>query len=245
MITLYASAPGFELPEISPYAMKAEVQLQMAELPYVKTPALPHQSPKGQLPFIEDDGVMIADSTFIRAHLETKYGIDLDEGLTEAQRAQAWAIERMLENQFGWIMTRFRFLEPANFAKGPAHWFDHAPEDVREALRAGLLDRVSANLMAVGILRHSRDEIVMLGQKTLSALSALLGGKPYLMGNQPTGVDAFAFAILSSAMTPFFDSPVQARALSHANLVDYVARMMARYYPGHAWNPAPMAARAA
>ncbi len=59
--------------------------------------------------------------------------------------------------------------------------------------------------------------------------------KPYLMGNQPAGVDAFAFASLAGILTPFFDSPLRRRAESYSNLVAYTARMMARYFPDHPW----------
>jgi hypothetical protein len=33
---------------------------------------------------------VIADSTFIRAHIERKYGFDFDAGLSQQGRAQAW-----------------------------------------------------------------------------------------------------------------------------------------------------------
>ena len=134
MITLYGFGPGFGLPEISPYVTKTEVQLKMMGLDYVKQQAMPDNSPKGQLPFI-DDGEVVADSTFIRRHLERKHDFDLDAGLDERQRAEAWAIERMIENHFNWAFTYTRWMMPENFAKGPAHFFDGAPETVRDAVR--------------------------------------------------------------------------------------------------------------
>src|SRR3546814_15260734 len=76
----------------------------MAGLAYEKHASVPMRSPRGQIPFIEDDGEFIADSTFIRAHIERKYGVDLDECLDGHQRAQAWAIERMIENHFGFTV---------------------------------------------------------------------------------------------------------------------------------------------
>ena len=78
MITLYGFGTGFGLPEISPFVTKTELQLKMAGLAYRKERAMPPASPKGQLPFIDDDGDRIADSTFIRAHIERKYGFDFD-----------------------------------------------------------------------------------------------------------------------------------------------------------------------
>ena len=67
MITLYGIGPGFGLPEISPHVTKTEVQLKMAGLDYRTARGHAELSPKGQLPFIEDDGEFVADSTFIRA----------------------------------------------------------------------------------------------------------------------------------------------------------------------------------
>jgi len=86
MITLYGFGPGFGLPEISPFVTKTEVQLKMAALAYRKERATPPASPKGQLPYIVDEGDRIADSTFIRAHLEGKYGFDFDAPLNLQQR---------------------------------------------------------------------------------------------------------------------------------------------------------------
>ena len=168
MITVYGFGPGFGLPEHSPYVTKTLVQLQLAGLPHRLERALPPASPKGQLPFIDDDGERVADSTFIRAHIERKYRIDLDEGLTAQERAQAWAVERMMENHFGGALTYCRWLIPANFAKGPTHFFDGAPEGVRE----GAVARVTTTLTGQGLARHTPDEIVELGARSLSAQKA-------------------------------------------------------------------------
>ena len=78
MITLYGFGTGFGLPEISPFVTKTEVQLKMARLAYAKEKAMPPSSPKRQLPYIVDEAETIADSTFIRAHIEGKYGFDFD-----------------------------------------------------------------------------------------------------------------------------------------------------------------------
>ncbi|MCR5878334.1 glutathione S-transferase N-terminal domain-containing protein [Phenylobacterium sp. J367] len=80
MIVLYGAQAAFGLPQVSPYVSKTEIQLKMAGLAYEARDAMPEESPKGQIPFIDDGEVRVADSTFIRMHLERTYGVDFDEG---------------------------------------------------------------------------------------------------------------------------------------------------------------------
>jgi len=242
MITLYGFGPGFGLPEIGPFVTKTEVQLKMAGLSYRKEKAKPTASPKGQLPFIEDDGEAIADSTFIRAHVEGKYGFDFDAPLNLQQRAQAWAFERMIEHHLYWAMVGARWVDPENFAKGPAHFFDAAPEHLREKLREDAQFRVAENYLLSGLGRHAPDEDVDLAARSLFALSVQLGDKPYLMGDSPCGTDATAFGALAAILTPFFTSSLRERTEKFGNLTAYVDRMILQYYPEFAWTKQRQAA---
>jgi glutathione S-transferase len=235
MITLYAFGPYFSLPDPSPYVMKTEVQLKMAGLSYRRDLTGFPTAPKGKLPYIEDDGEIVPDSTFIRAHIERKYGVDLDETLDARERAEAWAIERMLEDHLSWAAIHARWGIAENFDKGPAHFFDVAPEAVRATLREQARTKVSEALWAQGMGRHKAEEIVELGGRSLAALSAMLGDKPYLMGDRPCGVDATALGILAEVLSPFFDSPLRRKGESFSNLVAYTDRMAGRYYPQDAW----------
>lgn len=235
MITLHGGGAGFGLPEISPFVTKTEVQLKMAVLAYIKQPSRPTDSPKGQLPFIDDAAEVIADSTFIRAHVERKYGFDFDDGLDLTQRAQAWAIERMLENHIYLALVNARWLDDENFAKGPARFFDIVPEVQRLGVCAAVRAQVAQTYLSNGLGRHSPEEALELVSRSLMALSLLLAAKPYLMGERPCGVDATAFAMLAGIMTPYFESPLRIRLRHFGNLTAYVDRMMAEFYPDHAW----------
>lgn len=231
MITLYGSNPAFGLPQASPFVMKTEVQLKMAGLLYRLERALPTDGPKGKIPWIVDGELRIGDSTLIREHLERAHGADLDRGLTTAQRAQAWAIERLLEDHLYWIILRDHWLDDGNFARGPAHFFDPLPEEKREAARAAGRKRVADMLHAQGIGRHTQPEAEALGRRSVTALAALLADKSYLMGEEPAATDATAFAMIASLLSPVFASEFKSYALSLGNLVAYRDRMMAQYYP--------------
>jgi len=197
LITLYGFGPGFGLPEISPFVSKTEVQLKMAGLSYRKERAKPTASPKGQLPFIDDAGESIADSTFIRAHIEGKYGFDFDAPLSLQARAQAWAFERMIEHHLYWALVGARWVDSENFAKGPAHFFDGAPEHLREKLREDAQFRVAENYLLSGLGRHAPDDDVDLaigqdgiiaggpGHRPALAQGTRFGGRVIVHGDQP------------------------------------------------------------
>src|ERR1700745_1717161 len=242
MITLFGFGAGFGLPEISPFVTKTEVQLKMAGLVYRKEKARPPASPKGQLPYIDDEAESIAHSTFIRATIEGKYGFDFDAPLNLQQRAQAWAFERMIEHHVYWGLVGARWVDSENFAKGPAPFFDGASEHLPEKLREDAQFRVAENYLLSGLGRHAPDEDVDLAVRSLSALSVQLGDKPYLMGETPCGTDATAFGALAGVLTPFFVSQVRERAEHFQNLTAYVDRMMLEYYPDFAWTPLRQAA---
>ena len=116
MITLFGFGPAFGLPDPSPFVMKTEVQLKMADLAFRRERRGPQVAPKGKIPFIEDDGVLVADSTFIRRHLEVAHGVDFDAHLSGAEKALAWAVERMLEDHLYWALLHTRWMDDANFA---------------------------------------------------------------------------------------------------------------------------------
>jgi glutathione S-transferase len=235
MITLYGFGPFFGLPDASPYVMKTEVQLRMAGLAYRKDLTGYPAAPKGKLPYIDDAGTIVADSTFIRAHVEKTRGIDLDAGLDPFERATAWAIERMLEDHLGWTSGYFRWLVPENFDKGPARFFDGLPEAVRDEVREDTRREVAARFWGQGMGRHAPAEVAYLGGRSLRAFSAMLDDKPFVGGSRPCGTDATAFAMLATILAPHFDTALRRRAEALPNLVDYTARMMRRYFPGHPW----------
>src|SRR5215831_13452453 len=79
MITLYTFGPAFGLPDPSPFVTKVEVLLKMTGLAYRTDTTGFRQAPKGKLPYIDDDGEQVADSTFIRWYLENIYRIDFDK----------------------------------------------------------------------------------------------------------------------------------------------------------------------
>jgi glutathione S-transferase len=231
MITLHTFGPMFGLPDPSPFVTKADVLFKMSGVPYQAVTGNLRDAPKGKMPYIEDKGVKIGDSTLIRLHLEKNYGVDFDKHLSPAEKGIAWAMEKMLEDNLYWAMVSERWTDDANFNKGPANFFKSIPAPLRPLLVAMVRRSVRKNLVAQGLGKHTRDELVALANRATDALAAVLGDKPYLMGANKCGADATAFAFALGVLCPLFATPLRTHAEQHKNLVAYCERMRKEFYP--------------
>jgi len=232
VITLYTFGPYYGIPDGSPFVVKAMMLLKLAGLDYIETRSAPPMAPKGKLPFISDDGEVIADSTFIRFHIERKYGFDYDVGLAPEERAEAWAIEKMCEDHLYWAMLAARWLNEENYAKATAPFFAGLPVPLRLVLLHLVRRKFHKTLKLQGFGRHTRAEQLELAIADIHALSTLLGDKPFLMSAQPCGADAAVFGFVVQLFIPEFLTPLRAAAEKHENLCAYRDRTLARYFAG-------------
>lgn len=231
MITIHTFGPFFGQPDASPFVIKAMLLLKMAGLDYKARPAAPFKAPKGKLPYIEDDGEKIADSTFIRFHIEKKYGFDFDAGLTPEQKATGWALDKLCEDHLYWLALAERWMDESNFNKGPAHFFDSAPAPLRPFLRRMIRGKIRQALLAQGLYRHTPDERAMLGRRAMEAAAALLGDKPFLFGEEPRGADATLGAFVLVGLCPVFTSAAHDAIEQQPALVAYTRRIATLYFP--------------
>jgi len=232
MITLYTFGPAFGLPDPSPFVMKGEMLLKLARLEHRPNTRGFLKAPKGKLPYIDDDGTIVADSTLIRMHLEQKYSIDFDRGLSTRDRGVAWATEKMLEDHVYWVLVYWRWMKDGNFERGPANIFRRVPAIFRPLVKWRVRGKVRRSLHGHGISRHNEEDMTRMSNRAFDALSFLLGDNKYLMGNETCGADATAFAFIAGALAPVFESPAHGKARTLPNLIAYRDRMMAEFYPG-------------
>lgn len=230
MITLYTFGPAFGLPDASPFVIKAELLLKLAKLPYTKKRADVRKAPKGKLPYIEDEGEIVADSTFIRWHLENKYGIDFEPDLNETEKATAWALEKLLEDNLYWANIDARWLDDANFERGPAQLFKRVPLPFRFLVKQLVRRKIRKSLQAQGMGRHTQAELMAIAEKGIRSVAALLGEKPYAMGQKATAADAALFAFIASGACPLFETPIRAFIESQPNLMAYIKRMNLEFF---------------
>jgi len=231
MIKLIQFAPVFGLPNASPFCMKAETYLRMAGLPFETVNSGDVlKAPKRKLPYIDDDGTVVADSHFIAEYLVAKYGDRLDAGLSAHDRALTTAFERLLEENLYWTAVHTRWTTDDAWAKTRVAFFGAMPVPLRWIIpplaRRGMLREMHGH----GMGRHTPVEIHAIGCRDITALADLLGDQPYMLGAEPHSLDASAYAFLANLLWVPFDSPIQQHAKARPTLETYCQRMRARYY---------------
>lgn len=231
MITLYTFGPAWGLPDPSPFVTKVMVLLKLAGLPFETDTKGFRKAPRGKLPYIRDGEEIIADSTLIRLHLEKRYNIDFDRGLSPEQRGIAWAAERLCEDHLYWLAVQERWLDGDNFERGPARFFDAAPMPLRPLIKTMVRRRIRSTLHGQGIGRYNAQERAMLAGRGFASLSAILAGKPYLMGESPCGADATVYSFVAGALCPIFESSARVKAEAHPNLCAYAKRLTHQFFP--------------
>ncbi|WP_348946418.1 glutathione S-transferase family protein [Chitinibacter sp. FCG-7] len=231
MLILNVFGHAFGLPDLSPFVTKTLLLMKMSGLPFETRRQGMKGAPKGKLPWLQDGEQRIADSSFIRLHLEQQHGCDFSGGYSAEQLALGWAVEKMLEDHLYWLGLHARWAVDHNFNSATRRIFDGMPWPIRPLARMLVRKKMLAALNAQGMGRHSDAERAELAKRTLAALATLLGNKPFLLGDKPCGFDASAYAFVSTALCPAFDSTLRTAAESHDTLKAYVYRMNMLYFP--------------
>ncbi len=231
-ITYFQFQSGFGVPNPSPFCMKGEILLKMADVEYA-TEIIddPRKAPKGKLPYLIDSGAEIADTALIKRHLETKYGVDFNTGLTAEERAISHAVARMIEERLYWVMLYSRWIDDHNWPIIKNFWFGSMPPVIRNLVPMIAQKQVKSGLQAHGIGRHSVQDIYAFGIADLEALSVQLGQKPYMFGEKPSSLDATAYPIIANSLVDELPGPLLDAAKSHANFLPYIQRCEALWFP--------------
>jgi glutathione S-transferase len=109
MLTLYSYPELFGVADNNPYGLKTFAFLRLTNVPFRHEHIFDASSaPRGQLPYVEDDGTTIGDSDAIIAHLINKYRLTIDAALTPSQRDTDLMIRRTLDDLY-WVMSYSRW----------------------------------------------------------------------------------------------------------------------------------------
>jgi glutathione S-transferase len=229
-IKLFQFPRMFAIPNLSPFCCKLETWLRIAQIPYevVDTPD-PRKGPKGKLPFIEDGGVRIGDTSLIVDYLVKTRGVDPDARLDAAQRATALLVQRTLEEHYAFALAYTHLVCEKGVQRTRAR-FDAVPAIIRPLVARTVRERVKKILWQQGLLRHSHEDIVESAVRDWRAVLAVMSD-PFFFGHEPAGIDAIVFGALATSILTPIESPIRDFLRSQPACVAYAERIRARFFP--------------
>ena len=231
MITLYQFEPALDLRNASPFCLKLETYLRMVGLPYqVAANADVRKAPKKKLPYIQDGATKIADSSFIIDYLKQSYGDPLDQHLSLPEQGTLLAFRRLMEENLYWSIIYSRWAEDDNWAVIRRLYFGNLPPILIVVVPWLVRRDILRILDGHGMGRHDGAEIYEIGQQDIKALSDFLGGKPFLMGDAPTSLDATGYGFLANLLRMHMPSVLSDYAMQFDNLRDYCDRIENKYW---------------
>jgi glutathione S-transferase len=218
MITLYSYPELFGVADNNGYGLKVFAFLRLNGVPFRHEHIFDASAaPRGQLPYLVDDGETIGDSDAIIAHLVRKYRLTIDDGLTAAQRDTDHLITRMLDDLY-WVMSYSRWKDERFW---PA-FRDALMREHRSLTEAGLRKAQEFNFQRYhfqGIGRYAPDAAYARGLADLQVLANLIPASGYVHGAEPTSIDAGIYGFLANIHFYEIETPLKQFVTSHANLV--------------------------
>src|ERR1700748_527205 len=151
MLTLYSYPELFGVADNNGYGLKVYAFLKLAGVPFVHEHLFDASgAPRGQLPYIVDDGETIGDSETIIAHVTGKYRLTLDAQLGKHERDLNLLVTRLLDDLY-WVMSysrwkddRFRSAFVAAFRREHPQVTEAALQKPPSSMRSATTTRESA-----------------------------------------------------------------------------------------------------
>jgi glutathione S-transferase len=231
ILRVFTFSPAWGLPSGGPFAIKLLAWLELAGIPYDQIiEDNPRKGPKGKNPWIELDGERIGDSELIIELLSRRFGIDLDAGLSNEQKAVGLAWRRTFEEHFHQVLEWELFEHEAGATYLRNSLGSKLPPVVGPALFTVLRSQFRRQLYARGIGRHTPEVIATKGRADVDALGSFLGDRVFLLRERPSTADTAVFGLLAPMVYWPMRTPVATHLKSAPTIVAYCDRMRQRCF---------------
>jgi glutathione S-transferase len=218
MLTLYSYPQLCGVADNNGYGLKVFAFLKLTGVPFVHEHIFDASgAPRGQLPYIIDDGEVIGDSETIIAHLLRKYRLPIDDQLTSARRHIRDLVIRMLDDLY-WVMSYSRWKDeqfwPAfrDLLKG-----EHPQVNDESLQRAREFNDKRYYYQGIG--RFAPAAAYARGITDLQILADLIPMGNYTFGAKPTSVDAAVYGFTANIYFLPIETPLKQFFDSHPNLI--------------------------
>jgi glutathione S-transferase len=226
MLTLYSYPELFGVADNNGFGLKVFAFLRLCKLPFrhehvVDTSA----APRGQLPYITDDGETVGDSDTIIAFLTGKYHLAIDAALTAAQRDTNLLLTRMLDDLY-WVMSYSRWKDERFWPAFRDALLQQHP-NLTEAVLAKAKEFNAQRYHYQGIGRYAPDAAFARGLADLQVLADRLPASGFLHGEKPTSIDAGIYGFIANIYFYTIDTPLKQFVVAHDNIVRHCETMHA------------------
>jgi glutathione S-transferase len=231
VITLFSYPELFGVADNNGYGLKVFAFLKLAGVPFVHQHIFDASgAPRGQLPYIVDDGEVIGDSETIIALLTQKYSLTIDQGLTASQKDSSHLINRMLDDLY-WVMSYSRWKDERFWPAFRDALLHQHPTLTEEGLQKAQ-EFNSLRYHYQGIGRFAPAAAYARGLADLQVLANLIPADTYLYGPKPTSVDASIYGFIANIYYYPIETPLKQFVIAHDNLVRHCTAIHAAIGPG-------------
>jgi hypothetical protein len=216
--------------------MKMETWLRMNDIPHENVDIETYTvSPISQVPQIKVNGKEIPYSSQIYCELAKMFnkettttdGIDVTP---PADNGSQRAFEGLIEGRFHWVLIYMRATQASQLPSNDVFQGRLWPF-LRPLANKVVTNKLKTKADHQGIGRQNAADVLATGKEDLRAISAYLGTKDYLAGEQPNQLDATAFAHLCQFYYVPIDNELKTFVNEQCpNLVTYLDRMKTRYW---------------
>ena len=171
MIKLYGFGKAFGVVDASPFVVKVDLFLKMAQIDceHMSDFNQLKKSPKHKFPFIDDNGTKVGDSAFILKQLTEKYDIKLDVHLDATQKAQASLYTKALDESLYWCLVYSRWVKDDTWPLLKDAFFSEIPIPFKWIMPNIIRKDVKNTLRRQGYGRHSETELLTIADEHFSA----------------------------------------------------------------------------
>jgi glutathione S-transferase len=220
MITLYSYPELFGVADNNGYGLKVFAFMKLADVPFRHEHIFDASAaPRGQLPYIVDDGEAIGDSETIIAHLNKKYALAIDAGLDTAQRDQDLLVTRLLDDLY-WVMSYSRWKDDRYFPAFRDALLREHPSLTIDGLRKAQEFNFQRYYYA-GIGRYAPEAAYARGLADLGVLARMVPAEGYVHGSRPTSIDAGIYGFIANIHFYAIDTPLKRFVEAQPNLVHH------------------------
>jgi glutathione S-transferase len=218
MITLYSYPALFGVADNNGYGLKVFAFLRLVGLAFVHEHIFDASSaPRGQLPYIVDDGETIGDSETIIAHLSGKYRLTIDAVLSAREHNLSLLVTRLLDDLY-WVMSYSRWQDERYWPAFRAALMREHPRLTEDGLaRAREFNFQRYHFQGIG--RYAPEAAYVRGLADLGVLADLVPADGYVNGAHPTSIDASIYGFIANIHFYDIETPLKQFVSSRQNLV--------------------------